>query len=66
MPAAFPQVKGCCKDLTRAKGYCRRKHLCAEHMQAESVLLLGSATPLRYCFQCGKLEETTKFDGNKR
>ena len=61
------QVFGCVVLLTGGKTYCIKKRTCAEHIQAESVLLADDDTQLhRFCQQCGKFEPLNKFDGTKR
>jgi hypothetical protein len=40
---------------------------CVLVLQAPSVLLQdGDNQPLRFCFQCAKLEPLSAFDGKKR
>ncbi|WIA24034.1 hypothetical protein OEZ85_013652 [Tetradesmus obliquus] len=62
------QVLGCGTSLkSLRKTYCTRLGVCPSCMKAPSVRLPGDNTqPMRFCFQCGKLQPLTMFEGNKR
>ncbi|WIA23996.1 hypothetical protein OEZ85_013623 [Tetradesmus obliquus] len=61
-------VIGCGLELSQLnKPYCLRKGICPSCMKSPAVYVEGrSRDPLRYCFQCAKLEPLSAFDGNKR
>ncbi|WIA09513.1 hypothetical protein OEZ85_008909 [Tetradesmus obliquus] len=47
--------------------YLLKKRLCATHFKAEAVRCKHDPQTLyRYCQQCGKLEELSRFQGTKR
>ncbi|WIA24044.1 hypothetical protein OEZ85_013661 [Tetradesmus obliquus] len=48
------------------KPYCLRKGICTDCMKTPAVTVEGSREPLRYCFQCAKLEPLSAFEGTKR
>ncbi|WIA24037.1 hypothetical protein OEZ85_013655 [Tetradesmus obliquus] len=62
------QVQGCGTHLKRLrKTYCTRLGICPACMKASSVRLPGdNSEPMRFCFQCGKVQPLTMFEGNKR
>ncbi|GIL86845.1 hypothetical protein Vretimale_15599 [Volvox reticuliferus] len=58
------QVEGCGHDLSVEKGYYQRYRVCEPHMKLLSLVVNGKAC--RFCQQCGRFQELTEFDGNKR
>eukprot|EP00775_Hariotina_reticulata_P011954 gene11954-12097_t len=61
------QVAGCVADMEAEKGYNQKKRCCAAHMRADAVMKRDTGNKLfRYCFQCGKLESLSRFDGAHR
>ncbi|KAF8058887.1 P4H3 [Scenedesmus sp. PABB004] len=62
------QVVGCTVNVAaEGKAYCLKKRLCPEHMRAEAIVRKGYGDEQwRFCFQCGKLEPVSSFDGTKR
>ncbi|GIL81719.1 hypothetical protein Vretimale_1355 [Volvox reticuliferus] len=58
------QVEGCGHDLSMEKGYYQRYRVCEPHMKLLSLVVNGKAC--RFCQQCGRFQELTEFDGNKR
>ncbi|EFJ41724.1 hypothetical protein VOLCADRAFT_107563 [Volvox carteri f. nagariensis] len=58
------QVEGCGHDLSLEKGYYQRYRVCEPHMKLLSLVVNGKAC--RFCQQCGRFQELTEFDGNKR
>ncbi|WIA24028.1 hypothetical protein OEZ85_013646 [Tetradesmus obliquus] len=62
------QVLGCGTSLkSLRKTYCTRLGVCPSCMKASSVRLPGDdSQPMRFCFQCGKVQPLTMFEGNKR
>ncbi|WIA39596.1 hypothetical protein OEZ86_005680 [Tetradesmus obliquus] len=61
------QVEGCSTDLLQeGKAYCVKRRLCNAHMRADQVTCRDREGLWRFCFQCGKLEPLSRFEGNKR
>lgn len=60
------KVRGCQAEMLSEKRYCQKKKVCSEHMQADDVYKTGDSVPWRFCFQCGKLQVLTAFDGAQR
>ncbi len=58
------QVEGCDKSLSDEKAYYRRYSICKEHLRSLSLVVDGQLS--RFCFQCGKFEPLSNFEGDKR
>lgn len=63
-PRRACMVPGCSADLSTR--YCQVKRVCEAHMKAKSIQRDNSDQLWRFCQQCGKLEPTDAFDGDKR
>ncbi|KAF6255907.1 hypothetical protein COO60DRAFT_1627375 [Scenedesmus sp. NREL 46B-D3] len=61
-------VVGCATELLQFnKPYYLRRGICPSCMKAPSVTTeAGKNTPLRYCFQCAKLQPVSAFEGTRR
>jgi hypothetical protein len=56
-------VLNCAEQLVQT--YCLKKKACTEHMQALQVrLAAGDPVLYRFCQQCGKFEDVSKFGEN--
>ncbi|KAK8653139.1 hypothetical protein V6N13_127152 [Hibiscus sabdariffa] len=58
------QADECGADLKDAKQYHRRHRVCEPHAKAALVLVKGVRQ--RFCQQCSRFHEISKFDGTKR
>eukprot|EP00775_Hariotina_reticulata_P005803 gene5803-6043_t len=43
-----------------------KRNCCTEHIRADAIQKKGHEGYWRFCFQCGKLEPLSEFDGTKR
>ncbi|GFZ03034.1 squamosa promoter binding protein-like 5 [Actinidia rufa] len=58
------QVENCATDMTYAKPYHRRHKVCEFHAKVPVVAVAGIHQ--RFCQQCSRFHELSKFDESKR
>lgn len=58
------EVQGCSRDLSQEKKYYMRYRVCMEHLKMNAIYVDGELA--RFCQQCGRFHELSKFDGLKR
>ncbi|GMH44110.1 hypothetical protein BSKO_12044 [Bryopsis sp. KO-2023] len=58
------QVQGCNRDLSQEKKYYKRYRVCMEHLKMQAIYVDGELA--RFCQQCGRFHDLSKFDGQKR
>eukprot|EP00210_Caulerpa_lentillifera_P009349 g8913.t1 len=57
-------VEGCQRDLSSEKKYYKRYGMCMEHLKMNAIFVDGKRQ--RFCQQCGRFQELSEFDGDKR
>lgn len=58
------QVQGCSRDLSQEKKYYKRYRVCMDHLKMKAIYVDGELA--RFCQQCGRFHDLSKFDGQKR
>eukprot|EP00884_Botryococcus_braunii_P016324 jgi/Botrbrau1/3375/Bobra.0337s0016.1 len=58
------QVEGCSQDLTNETAYHKRCRVCEKH--AKVLEFTRNGRQQRFCQQCGRCHDLSKFEGNKR
>jgi hypothetical protein len=58
------QADGCGADLAAASFYCRRNHICGDHLKAPDFTVQGVHS--RYCQRCGLSHALDEFDPGRK